>query len=85
MTAVLVRRASARFELELRADGTFVYVHDGSQSKKRSLYLPRVRRHRVSHARHRVDITVEDVPNNPPFVVAPVPDQEADGRESSFG
>jgi len=61
--------------LELRADGTFRYRHDGGKSKDdefRYLAFDGTRYSREA----KVKIKVEEVPNSPPFVVSEVPDQE---------
>ena len=62
--------------LELRKDGTFRYVHDGSDKDSDSFEY---RAHDGSgySRRARVTIDIEDVPNSPPVVVANVVDQEA--------
>ena len=62
--------------LELRKDGTFRYVHDGSDKDSDSFEY---RAHDGSgySRRARVTIDIEDVPNSPPIVVGDVADQEA--------
>lgn len=75
LTVVLTRGVS-NGTLLLRPDGTFRYTHDGGKSKDDEF------RYRAfdgtEYSRDaRVRITVEDVVNSPPVVVAPVPDQQA--------
>jgi len=62
--------------LILREDGTFRYQHDGGKSNRDTF------RYRVFDGTRysrdaEVRIDVQDIPNAPPIVVAPVPNQEA--------
>ena len=75
LTAILEDEPK-RGELILRPDGTFVYTHDGSKQKSDD-FTYRAFDGTGFSRETRVDITVEDVPNNPPFVTSEVPDQEA--------
>jgi hypothetical protein len=75
LSAVLTRNVS-RGTLEFRADGTFLYRHDGGKSKDDEF------RYRAFDGtgfsrEAKVDISIEDVPNEPPFVVSDVPEQTA--------
>ncbi|NIL93623.1 MAG: DUF5011 domain-containing protein [Woeseiaceae bacterium] len=75
LTAILVREPD-HGSLEFREDGTFIYVHDGSDSDEDSF------RYRAFDGtgysrRTTVSISIEEVPNSPPRVVEPVDDQEA--------
>src|SRR5210317_2065681 len=75
LTAVLVKDVK-RGNLLLRSDGTFRYEHDGSKAdddefKYRAFDGTGFSRDAT------VTITIEDVPNSPPFVVSDVPDQTA--------
>ena len=61
--------------LELRADGTFRYRHDGGKSKDDEFKYRAF--DGTGYSREaKVKIKVEEVPNSPPFVVSDVPDQE---------
>ena len=75
MTAFL-DQGPAYGELLLREDGTFVYVHDGSKQNN-DWFTYRAFDGTGFSRETRVDIDVEEPPNNPPFVVDGVPDQEA--------
>ena len=73
LTAVLTKDVK-RGTLQLRADGTFLYQHDGSKQdddefKYRAFDGTGFSRETT------VTISIEDVPNSPPFVVSDVPDQ----------
>jgi hypothetical protein len=75
LTAVLVKDVK-RGDLKLRSDGTFRYEHDGGKAdddefKYRAFDGTGFSREAT------VTITIEDVPNSPPFVVTDVPDQTA--------
>jgi len=75
LTAVLTKDVK-RGTLQLRADGTFLYQHDGSKQdddefKYRAFDGTGFSRETT------VTISIEDVPNSPPFVVRDVPNQEA--------
>ena len=80
LTAVLVKDVK-RGTLLLRADGTFLYRHDGSKGdddefKYRAFDGTGFSRDAT------VSISIEDVPNSPPFVVRDVPNQVAtEGNE----
>ncbi len=63
-------------ELELRGDGTFVYVHNGN-NKDNDEFRYRAFDGTGFSRSTRVTITIEDVPNSPPVVLADVDDQEA--------
>lgn len=69
-------KAPKRGELVLGQNGTFVYTHDGSQSKSDS-FTYRAFDGTGFSRETRVDIEIEEAPNNPPFVTEDVPDQEA--------
>jgi hypothetical protein len=75
LTAVLDQEPK-HGSLELLADGTFIYIHDGSKAdddKFRYSAFDGTRRSRSA----TVEIEIEDVPNDPPRVVGEVGDQEA--------
>jgi hypothetical protein len=75
LTAVLtkgVRHGS----LVLRSDGTFTYQHDGGKSKDDEFKYRASDGTGVSREA-AVEISVEKIPNTPPFVVSDVPDQTA--------
>ena len=73
LTAELTKDVK-RGTLQLRPDGTFLYQHDGSKQdddefKYRAFDGTGFSREAT------VTISIEDVPNSPPFVVSDVPDQ----------
>jgi hypothetical protein len=75
LTAVLAGKPD-HGSLELREDGTFIYIHDGSGSDEDEF------RYRADDGTSRsrratVTIRIEEVPNEPPQVVGEVGDQEA--------
>jgi VCBS repeat-containing protein len=62
--------------LVLRSDGTFLYRHDGSKPDSDEFKYRAF--DGTSFSREAtVTITIEDVPNSPPFVVSDVPEQVA--------
>jgi hypothetical protein len=62
--------------LQLRPDGTFTYQHDGGNSDSDTFKYRAF--DGTGYSRDgRVTISVEDVPNSPPIVIAEVPDQQA--------
>jgi len=75
LTAILVKDVK-NGTLELRGDGTFVYQHDGGKKDEDEFKYWAFDGTGLSREA-TVRITVEDVPNSPPFVVSDVPDQEA--------
>lgn len=75
LTAVLVKDVK-RGTLLLRSDGTFRYQHDGSD-KDDDEFKYRASDGTGLSREATVKITIEDVPNSPPFVVSDVPDQTA--------
>jgi hypothetical protein len=62
--------------LVLRSDGTFIYQHDGG-NKDKDEFKYRAFDGTGFSRETAVAITIEDVPNSPPVVVQPVPDQVA--------
>ena len=62
--------------LVLREDGTFTYQHDGGNSDSDSFKYRAFDGTKFSRSA-RVTISIEDVPNSPPVVIAEVPDQQA--------
>ena len=62
--------------LVLREDGTFTYRHDGGKKDSDTFKYRAFDGTRYSRAA-RVTISVKDVPNSPPVVIAEVPDQQA--------
>ena len=73
LTAELTKDVK-RGTLQLRPDGTFLYQHDGSKQdddefKYRAFDGTGFSRETT------VTISIEDIPNSPPFVVSDVPDQ----------
>jgi hypothetical protein len=62
--------------LVLRSDGTFLYQHDGSKPDSDEFKYRAFDGTGLSREA-TVKITIEDVPNSPPFVVSDVPDQVA--------
>jgi hypothetical protein len=74
LTAVLTGEPK-HGELTLNDNGTFVYRHDGSKDKDEFRYRAFDGTGYSRESKVRVD--VEKSPNNPPFVVATPPDQEA--------
>ena len=62
--------------LVLREDGTFTYRHDGGNKDSDTFKYRAFDGTRYSREA-RVTISVEDVPNSPPVVIAEVPDQQA--------
>lgn len=75
LTAILVQKPE-HGSLELRDDGTFVYIHDGSDSDE-DKFRYRAFDGNSRSRRATVDIEIEDVPNEPPRVIGEVGDQEA--------
>jgi len=73
LTAVLTKDVK-RGTLQLRADGTFLYQHDGSK-KDDDEFKYRAYDGTGFSREATVTISIEDVPNSPPFVVSDVPDQ----------
>lgn len=82
LTAVLAQKPS-RGALELRDDGTFLYVHDGSNFDDDVFYYRAFDGTRYSRAT-RVTIRIEDIPNSPPVVTGQVDDQEAVEGDAFF-
>ena len=75
LTAKLEKKPK-RGELELRADGTFLYSHDGSAED--TDHFEYIALDGTGESRKtRVTISIVDVPNSPPEVTGNVPDQEA--------
>ena len=73
LTAVLSKNVK-RGNLILRPDGTFRYQHDGSKGDEDEFKYRAF--DGTEYSREvAVTITIEDVPNSPPFVVSDVPDQ----------
>jgi hypothetical protein len=73
LTAVLSKQPK-RGDLILRSDGTFRYQHDGSKGDDDEFKYRAF--DGTGYSREAtVTITIEDVPNSPPFVVSDVPDQ----------
>ncbi len=75
LTAVLVDDVE-HGTLEFRSDGTFKYQHDGSKGDSDEF------RYRAfdgtSYSRRtRVSIEIQEAPNQPPYVIGEVPDQQA--------
>jgi hypothetical protein len=75
LTAVLAGKPD-HGSLELREDGTFIYIHDGGGSDEDEF------RYRADDGTSRsrratVTIRIQDVPNEPPQVIGEVGDQEA--------
>ena len=62
--------------LLLRDDGTFTYRHDGG-NKDSDTFKYRAFDGTGYSRDARVTISIKDVPNSPPFVIAEVPDQQA--------
>ena len=62
--------------LELRADGTFTYQHDGGNHDSDTFRYRAFDGTRESR-KARVTISILDEPNSPPFVIGEVPDQQA--------
>jgi hypothetical protein len=75
LTAVLVKNVK-RGTLLLRSDGTFRYENDGDK-KEEDEFKYRAFDGTGFSRETTVTITIEDVPNSPPFVVSDVPDQAA--------
>ncbi|MDH3909345.1 MAG: Ig-like domain-containing protein, partial [Gammaproteobacteria bacterium] len=75
LTAILTKNVKEG-TLVLRSDGTFLYQHDGGK-KNDDEFKYRAFDGTGSSREATVRITVEDVPNSPPFVVSDVPDQTA--------
>ena len=75
LTAVLVKDVK-RGTLQLRADGTFLYQHDGSKGDDDE-FKYRAYDGTGFSREATVAISIEDVANSPPFVVSDVPDQVA--------
>ena len=80
LTAILVKDVK-RGTLLLRADGTFLYQHDGSKGDDDEFKYRAYDGTGFSRDA-TVSISIEDVPNSPPFVVRDVPNQVAtEGNE----
>ena len=75
LTAVLTKGVKEG-TLVLRSDGTFFYQHDGGK-KDDDEFKYRAFDGTGFSREATVRITVEDVPNSPPFVVSDVPEQTA--------
>ncbi len=75
LTAVLTKDVK-RGTLDLRADGTFLYQHDGS-NKDNDEFKYRAFDGTGISGEATVAITIEEVPNSPPYVVRDVTDKEA--------
>lgn len=75
LTAVLAE-APKHGDLDLRADGTFVYVHNGNKKNDDEFRYRAFDGTGYSRST-RVRISIEDVPNAPPVVIGDVGDQEA--------
>jgi hypothetical protein len=75
LTAVLTKDVKEG-TLVLRSNGTFLYRHDGGK-KDDDEFKYRAFDGTAFSREATVKITVEDVPNSPPFVVSDVPDQTA--------
>ena len=75
LTAILSRDAK-NGTLDLRSDGTFLYRHNGG-NKDKDEFKYRAFDGTGFSREATVRITIEDVPNSPPFVVSDVPNQTA--------
>lgn len=75
LTAILTKKVK-HGTLLLRSDGTFLYQHDGSKPNDDEFKYRAFDGTGLSRDT-TVTITIEDVPNSPPFVVSEVSDQAA--------
>ena len=75
LTALLSKQVK-HGTLVLRSDGTFLYEHDGSKPDSDEFKYRAFDGTGLSRE-VPVTITIEDIPNSPPFVVSDVPDQTA--------
>lgn len=83
LTAILTKDVK-HGTLVLRSDGTFLYEHDGGKPGSDEFKYRASDGTGVSREA-TVSITIEEIPNAPPFVVSDVPDQSAmEGVEFSL-